>query len=330
MARTMPAAPPSLDSSDRSQPRPPSEPTPTGGRRRPAGRLRDAASPTSSLAQSPIPEERVAPVPDSARDNGNDGEVDDDRASVASSDLDVLWSELEHDLAATSAPDDVSTTASDVNSTSRSSDAVLSRPPTAEPERKDGVVIALKELEGSGLEVQTTAVLSQVFLVKQITEGPYNGARLSVWLKVYPDYPARGPSVRLMTLIFHPNVAADGTFGEFETVQEACAAIHSLQEPTRHPTRNDDAAQLLGTDAFTRVVKQTLKGGTYGGEKYCRAIAQPAHAWPKQLDGKTKKLFKEVEVAATEAKRFADNAIRWNTDELEEGALLKNKDRIEA
>merc|ERR1719353_249478 len=238
MARTMPAAPPSLDSSDRSQPRPPSEPTPTGGRRRPAGRLRDAASPTSSLAQSPIPEERVAPVPDSARDNGNDGEVDDDRASVASSDLDVLWSELEHDLAMTSAPDDVSTTASDVNSTSRSSDAVLSRPATAEPDRRDGVVLALKELEGSGLEVQTTAVLSQVFLVKNVTEGPYNGARLSVWLKVYPDYPARGPSVRLMTLIFHPNVAADGTFGEFETVAEACAALHALRAPQRRPALN--------------------------------------------------------------------------------------------
>ena len=51
--------------------------------------------------------------------------------------------------------------------------------------------------------------------------------------------------------------------------------------------------------------------------RYCRAMAQPAHAWPKQLDGKTKKLLKEVEVAATEAKRFADNAIRWNSDELD-------------
>jgi len=263
-------------------------------------------------------------TPETARDNGNEGELDDDGASVASSDLDVLWGELEHDLGMASAQDDVSTTASDVNSTSRSSDAVLSRPPTAEPERKDGVVIALKELEGSGLEVQTTAVLSQVFLVKQITEGPYNGARLSVWLKVYPDYPARGPSVRLMTRIFHPNVAADGTFGDFATVGEACAALHALRAPQRRPALNADAAELLGTDAFDRVVKQTLAGGSYAGEKYCRAMAQPAHAWPKQLDGKTKKLLKEVEVAATEAKRFADNAIRWNSDELDHGGLSRS------
>jgi hypothetical protein len=127
-----------------------------------------------------------------------------------------------------------------------------------------------------------------------------------------------------MTRIFHPNVAADGTFGEFETVQDACAAIHSLQDPKRQPTRNDDAAQLLGTDAFPRVVKQTLAGGTYGGEKYCRALTQPAHAWPKQLDGKTKKLLKEVEAAATEAQRFATDAIRWNEESLLEAAEMED------
>jgi hypothetical protein len=126
-----------------------------------------------------------------------------------------------------------------------------------------------------------------------------------------------------MTRIFHPNVAADGTFGEFETVQEACAAIHGLQEPKRSPTRNDNAAQLLGTDAFPRVVGQTLTGGTYAGEKYCRVLSQPAHAWPKQMDGKTKKLLKEVEAAATDAQRFVDKAMRWNDEELVEVELEK-------
>jgi ubiquitin-protein ligase len=241
-----------------------------------------------------------------------------DNVSVASSHLDELLDDLDQDLAAHGITSDDPMEASTTASEDGRGSSILSRPPTGSTAEELGPVVAMRELEGSGLEVQTTAVMSQVFLTFNVKEGPYEGARLQFWLKVYSDYPQQGPRIRLTTPIFHPNVSTDGSFGEFATVREAVEAIHKLATPDARRPLNPDAAQLYGTDAFARVVQQTLAGGVYGGQKYDNVLARPQLAWQKPVGGKTKKLLKEVETAAQDARNFVDAALRWNRDELKD------------
>lgn len=108
----------------------------------------------------------------------------------------------------------------------------------------------------------------------------YYGGKFTFNLQFPVDYPMRPPKVLLKNKIFHPNIDIEGHVclplvrDDWKPVttlyQIICGFIFLFASPNPKDPLNIEAGTLMHDDynKFKTVVKDTLKGGKYGNEKY--------------------------------------------------------------
>lgn len=123
------------------------------------------------------------------------------------------------------------------------------------------------------------------FQVEVLPEsGFWTGAKFLFAFRFPAEYPHTPPKVTCLTKILHPNIDWEGNVclnilrEEWKPILDVNAIIYGLlhlfAEPNPDDPLNKEAAELFRADVkqFERIVKQTLRGGSYQGHIFERLL----------------------------------------------------------
>eukprot|EP01017_Pseudomicrothorax_dubius_P025522 TRINITY_DN2765_c0_g3_i1.p1 TRINITY_DN2765_c0_g3~~TRINITY_DN2765_c0_g3_i1.p1 ORF type:complete len:183 (+),score=52.37 TRINITY_DN2765_c0_g3_i1:52-600(+) len=128
-------------------------------------------------------------------------------------------------------------------------------------------------------------LLKMELIITPPKDSLWEGGSYKMILEFPEDYPFNPPKATCMTKIYHPNIEYTGGVCSNILRKDWSAALN-LQvifnallnlfvEPVADDPLNREAGELLfkNYDEFRRVVKETLRGRTYGGQTFPKFIS---------------------------------------------------------
>lgn len=121
-------------------------------------------------------------------------------------------------------------------------------------------------------------------IVAPTKESLYHGGKYTFTLDFPPNYPHNAPKLELKNKIFHPNLDYEGhvclpmvreDWKPTHTLYDIiCGLIYLFSSPNHKDPLNPTAGALMNDnfEEFKKVVKETLKGGSYKGEHFDKMI----------------------------------------------------------
>ena len=127
-------------------------------------------------------------------------------------------------------------------------------------------------------------IMEMIVTVTPTNETFYHGANYHFQLEFPADYPMRPPKVELKHKIFHPNFDVEGHVclplvrGDWKPIYTLNLIVNGLMFLFVSPEPKDPLNTVAGAlindniEEFKKVVNDTLRGGSYKGEKFDKMI----------------------------------------------------------